>query len=221
MNEYHKDHPDAGDRHSVRMRKRYENPEEREKTSVAGKKFFEDPEARKKQSARRKKHFKDNPKAHEKLSAARKKFFENHPEAIEKMSVAQEKYAKENPISAETRKKISAAQQGINYEDWVAFAKDKPYCPKFNEACRESNREKYGRRCFICGLPEAENITSAGKQKKLSVHHVDLNKNQGCNGHEWKLVPICLRHHKQTHTVLWIARITYLLRNIDYNHHQY
>ena len=113
-------------------------------------------------------------------------------------------------ISETTRRKVSAALQGISYDEWEDFAVDSPYCPAFNEACRESNREKYGRRCFICGLPEAENITKTGKQKKLSVHHVDMNKNQGCDGHEWKLVPLCMNHH--SHGVVWTERIKYLLR---------
>ena len=212
------ENPKERENTSAAIKKHYEDPKAREKMSVVSKKRWEDPEAREKQSATRKKHFED-PKASEKLSVAKKKYFEDHPEAHKKMSVAQKKYAKDNPISGETRKKMSATQQGIDYEDWVEFAKDKPYCPAFNETCRESNREKYGRRCFICGKHESKNITRAGKQKKLSVHHVDMNKDQGCNGHEWKLIPTCLRHHGTTHTSLWISRITYLLRNIDYNHH--
>jgi len=204
---------------SCAQKKRYEDPKAHEKLSVAGKKYWKDPKAREKQSATRKKHFEDNSEAHEKLSAAKKEYFKDNPEAHKKASAAQKKYAKDNPTSDEIRKKMSATQQGIKYDDWVTFAKDKPYCPAFNEACRESNREKYGRKCFICGLHESKNITRNGKQKKLSVHHVDMQKDQGCNGHAWKLVPICLRHHKAAHTSLWISRITYLLRNIDYNHH--
>jgi len=59
---------------------------------------------------------------------------------------------------------------------------------------------------------ESENIDKNGKQKKLSVHHVDMNKNQGCDGHEWKLIPTCMHHHGVTHNHLWMERITYLLR---------
>lgn len=140
-----------------------------------------------------------------KMSKARKgiKFSEEHRRKIGDAH-------KEKTISEETRRKVSAALQGISYDEWEGFAVNSPYCPAFNEACRESNREKYGRRCFICGLPEAENITKTGKQKKLSVHHVDMNKNQGCDGHEWKLVPLCMNYHR--HSVVWTERIKYLLR---------
>lgn len=125
-----------------------------------------------------------------------------------KLSIA----GKGRKFSEEHKKKISAARQGISYDDWEKFTKNSPYCPRFNESCKESNREKYGRRCFICGLPESENITSAGEQKKLSVHHCDMDKNQGCDGVRWKLVPVCMAHHY--HNDLWTARFVYLLNNV-------
>lgn len=112
------------------------------------------------------------------------------------------------------REKASAKAQGIPYDEWEEFAQNSPYCPKFDEFCRESNREKYDRMCFLTGLPESENITSTGKQQHLSVHHVDMDKMQGCDGKRWKLVPLCLKWHKIAHTELWIARITWLLNNV-------
>lgn len=117
-------------------------------------------------------------------------------------------------MSEETRKKMSAAKQGISYDEWESFAKESPYCPKFNEACRESNREKYSRKCFICGKHESDNTTKTGKQKRLSVHHVDMDKMQGCNGRRWRLIPTCIEHHGKVHSDLWMCRIIYLLENI-------
>jgi hypothetical protein len=112
------------------------------------------------------------------------------------------------------REKASAKAQGISYDEWEDFVRNSLYCPKFDEFCRESNREKFGRMCFLTSLPEEENITSTGKQQKLSVHHVDMDKTQGCDGKRWKLVPLCLKWHKIAHTKLWIARITWLLNNV-------
>lgn len=89
----------------------------------------------------------------------------------------------------------------------------KGYCPKFNEMCRESNREKYDRECFLCGRAEEFNSDRAGKSKRLSVHHIDMNKAQGCNGHEWKLIPVCMQCHGKLHKEPWISRIQYLLQN--------
>lgn len=116
-------------------------------------------------------------------------------------------------VTKETRKRLSATQQNIPYDEWEDFARNSPYCPLFNETCRESNREKYDRKCFICGLPEEENITNTDKQKKLSVHHVDMNKQQGCDGIRWKLIPVCIHCHGKLHGDVWIERIKYLLKN--------
>ena len=112
------------------------------------------------------------------------------------------------PLPLEARKRISATRQRIPYEEWESFAKDHPYCPKFNERCKESNREKYDRRCFLSGMTEEEN------GKKLSVHHIDMDKTQGCDGHTWKLVPLAMKLHSISHTQTWMARIQYLLNHV-------
>ena len=108
----------------------------------------------------------------------------------------------------EIRKRVSATLQCISYDEWESFAEDHPYCPKFNNACRESNREKYDRCCFLSGMTEAEN------GKRLSVHHIDMDKNQGCDGHAWKLVPLAANWHGMAHTPTWVARIQYLLTHV-------
>jgi len=116
-----------------------------------------------------------------------------------------------NPIN---REKSSAAHQGMLYSEWEGFACRKEYCPAFDDTCRESNRDKYDRRCFLCGLNESENITSTGKHRKLSVHHVDMDRAQGCNGIKWKLVPVCMHCHGGAHNDMVMDRIVYLLNNV-------
>lgn len=118
--------------------------------------------------------------------------------------------------SEETRIKMSAAQQGIPVDEWKEFATEQTYCYKFNDACRERNRNKYDRRSFVSGIPESRNVTSTGKQKRLTVHHVDMNKSQGCDDHEWSLVPVLLTEHGLLHTDLWKARLQYLLEHVWY-----
>ena len=79
------------------------------------------------------------------------------------------------------------------------------YCDKFNNECREHNRNKYDRRCFICNMLEDVNA------KRLSVHHVDCNKNQGCDNTKWKLIPLCASCHGKVHTEPLMSRINYLV----------
>lgn len=126
--------------------------------------------------------------------------------AKKNMSKAQ-KGKKHGPPSKDVRKRISAAHQGIPYDEWEDFACEKKYCPKFNEACKESNRAKYGRRCFIC------NKTEKANGQKLSVHHVDMDKAQGCESN-WKLVPLCKHCHATTHNDELVARLGYLIKEV-------
>lgn len=38
-----------------------------------------------------------------------------------------------------------------------------------------------------------------------------MNKQQGCNGHEWKLIPVCLKCHNKLHTKRIQSYIEYIL----------
>ena len=116
--------------------------------------------------------------------------------------------------SEESKRKVSATKQGISYDEWGSFVSEKKYCPKFDEVCRESNRAKYNHECFICGLPQSQNLTKNGKVRKLSVHHVDMDKAQGCESN-WKLVPLCMKHHAIGHTDELVARLGYLFTGVQ------
>ncbi len=98
-------------------------------------------------------------------------------------------------IASEVASRMGKLWVGEKAHNWRGGASFYPYCPKFNEAKKEEIREKYDRKCAYCGRPEAENITKSGKHKKLSVHHVDRDKEQGCNGKHWQLVPVCMHCH--------------------------
>lgn len=98
-----------------------------------------------------------------------------------------------NPIS---KKKMIESLKGKhcgpgnpNWRGGVSFGQ---YCPKFNSAIKEEVRNKFGRRCFICGKDESIN------KRKLDVHHVDYDKYQGCDGKKWMLVPLCRSCHSKT-----------------------
>lgn len=75
---------------------------------------------------------------------------------------------------------------------WKGGISYKPYCEKFNHKKKEEIRNKYRRKCFICGKDEKEN------GRRLDVHHVDYDKDQGCNGKQWILVPLCQSCHGKT-----------------------
>ena len=88
---------------------------------------------------------------------------------------------------------------GENHPNWQDGKSFEPYCSKFNNELKEQIREQYDRKCHICGKDEKDNITKSNKVRKLSVHHIDMDKEQGCNGKEWKLIPLCVSCHMKLH----------------------
>jgi len=86
---------------------------------------------------------------------------------------------------------------GIDNPNWQGGSSFDPYCEKFNEKKKEEIREQYGRKCYICEKDEKDNIYKNGKQIKLSVHHVDNDKGQGCDDKPWKLLPLCIHCHNK------------------------
>ena len=94
---------------------------------------------------------------------------------------------------------------------WRGGTSFAPYCEKFNDACRERVREEFGHRCIVCGLRESENCTKNGFHRKLSVHHIRYDKQEGCNGNDFFLVPLCMSCHTKTSNgdrVYWEREIT-------------
>ena len=104
----------------------------------------------------------------------------------EKTSITGKKYW-EDP---ENRILHSCRLLGITREDWDGFGST--YCELWNEELREYIRDKYNRVCFICGKTEEEN------GRKHDVHHIDYNKDCGCDETECKLVPLCRSCHAYT-----------------------
>lgn len=85
---------------------------------------------------------------------------------------------------------FQSLKQGEGNPMWLGGKSFEPYCHKFNDELKEYVRDKFGRQCFICGSPE--------NGRKLSVHHVDYNKLQGCKGKTWTLIPLCNSCHPKT-----------------------
>lgn len=93
--------------------------------------------------------------------------------------------------SKECRGKDAVGDKNSN---WKGGISSEPYCFKFSYRVKEEVRERYNRKCIICGKSEIEN------GEKLCVHHVDYNKKQGCDDYEWKLVPLCRICHSKTNS---------------------
>jgi hypothetical protein len=85
--------------------------------------------------------------------------------------------------SEETIKKLS----GENASAWKGGTSFMPYCPKFNKKRKKAVREFFNNLCICTGEPSYD--------KELSVHHIDHDKEQGCNGKPFNLIPLNSEHH--------------------------
>lgn len=79
-----------------------------------------------------------------------------------------------------------------NTSQWKGGISFEPYCKKFNNEFKESIRDKFGRKCFMCPDTEEDN------GRKLDVHHVNYDKECICNGVECEFVPLCRSCHSKT-----------------------
>ena len=164
--------------------------------------------------------YKHSEETREKMSKSHKgKKFSK--ETKERMSVAKRKISNETRmkmsiakknISDKTRQKMSASKQGIDFEDWKGFVSFEPYCYLFNEEKKEEIRNRDNRVCQMPGCDKSEILNG----QRLSVHHIDGDKIQGCEGKKFYLVSLCLSCNSKTDTIvkefLIVADLKYRLK---------
>ena len=78
---------------------------------------------------------------------------------------------------------------GKNHWNWKGGISNNPYGLEFNENLKEVIRNRDRRKCQICYKTELEN------KYKLSVHHIDYNKN---NNNPNNLISLCVSCHIKT-----------------------
>lgn len=83
-----------------------------------------------------------------------------------------------------------------NSPHWKGGTSYEPYCIKFNDDIKEMIRIEHDRTCFMCKEQELE-------KEKLSIHHVDYQKSQGCKGLKWSLIPMHNKCHIRTNHNRW------------------
>jgi hypothetical protein len=97
----------------------------------------------------------------------------------------------ENMRNAHKTKEYFEKMGGPNNPNWQGGISYGAYCYKFNEKFKEKIRWQYNRNCFLCSMDEEEN------GRRLSVHHVNHNKDCLCNG-SCEFVPLCNKCHAIT-----------------------
>lgn len=100
-------------------------------------------------------------------------------------------YGKEQTLVS--RIKSSCTHKNISIDDFDGFGGE--YCYKFNDKLKNKIRNRYNNCDYISGLPDYICNILNGKLWKLDVHHVDYDKQQGCNGIKWILIPLSRSNH--------------------------
>ena len=115
-------------------------------------------------------------------------------------------------ISVTRKLKIASGEIAINKKVgaenpmWKGGISFGSYCFRFNEQRKRAVRDYFNNLCICTGEPQYN--------KALNVHHVDHDKEQGCNGKPFNLVPMCDKHHnlEQHHREEYKAYINKTLR---------
>lgn len=87
-------------------------------------------------------------------------------------------------------KALGVMRSGENNNFWKGGVSFEPYCPKFNMRRKKAVRNFFNNTCLACGKLASENVVGR-KIFALCVHHADHDKEQGCNGKPFNLVPLC------------------------------
>lgn len=108
--------------------------------------------------------------------------------------------------------KQQLATTGDRNPSWQGGTSFLPYCYKFNNNLKEEIRNNYDRTCLNCGLKEEDNVAPSGHKKRLAVHHVTYDKQQGCKTQVITLVPLCNSCHGRTQAnrKQWEGHLMYL-----------
>lgn len=125
-----------------------------------------------------------------------------HPSEVTRKKLSEANRGKKHTEG--TKKKLSESKRGAKNHNWKG-GKSIEYCSKWNEKFREYIRNKYNRKCFLCGKTEEEN------GQRLSVHHVNSNKKCGCDeDRTCQFVPLCRLCHGKVHgtKINWEKHIT-------------
>lgn len=141
-----------------------------------------------------KKHTKETK---QKISKANKgkKFSDEHRKNISKSLKGKKKSNNERKEMSERMKGKNNSNygngdkiKGSNNPNWKGGITNQPYCHLWTEDFREMIRERFHYKCFIC---------NGEQDRKLSVHHVNYNKNCLC-GSVCEFIPLCQSCHSKT-----------------------
>jgi hypothetical protein len=175
--------PDAKQHQCAAAKERNSRPDMKEHVRKAATERWKDADYKQKTSESIKRA-KNLPEAKQKTSAAMK-IITNLPEQRERAR----KQSLERWSHPEFRQMVIASMSGPNSPNWNGGTSFDPYCPKFNREFKERVRTFFDHKCVLCGIDETEN------GRRLSVHHVDYDKEVCCNDRRPAFAAVCGKHN--------------------------
>jgi transposase len=97
-----------------------------------------------------------------------------------------------NPLYRKQNAAMNSLRTGPLSPRWKGGKSFEPYCPKFNREFKKRVRAFFEHRCVCCGKHENE------CRRKLSVHHIEYNKQACCDNRIAQFVTLCDMHHSKT-----------------------
>lgn len=150
-------------------------------------------ETKKKMSeAHRGKHHSEEIKQKIREAGEGKHFSEESKQKMREAKRGEKSYNFGKHFSEKIKQKMSKAKIGENNPSWKGGISSEPYCILFDNEFKERVREFWGRKCMICDKTELAN------GRKLSVHHVDYNKETCCDDSIPLFVALCISCHSKT-----------------------
>lgn len=116
------------------------------------------------------------------MGRKRKPFSDEHKRKISKTLMGRK-------LSVEVIRKLS----GSNSSSWKGGISFEPYSSEFTNQLKEYIRERDNYVCQLCGKKQRQNSNN----KKLSVHHIDYNK-QNC--YPKNLISLCRVCHAEVNS---------------------
>lgn len=197
--------PDVKKKISDKAKIRWSNPDARSKQSKKLKEVWNE-HGMKESASLRALEIQNRPEVKAKMSISKKKNWEDENYRLKTVSSwdrpgareRQSTVSKENWEQDGVKEKVS----GENNCNWKGGTSFEPYCPKFNERKKEQVRKFFGYMCICCSKHSVENILFVKKKNawvvyKLPVHHIDHDKDQGCDDKPFNLVPMCSECHSK------------------------
>jgi hypothetical protein len=123
----------------------------------------------------------------------------------------------ENASVVKTNRCRSCSKKGRFNGNYANGKSREPYTLEFNERLKESIRKRDHCRCQLCSKTQKQQIKQL--KKKLSVHHIDYNK-ENCK--EDNLITLCLKcnnivnKHRNWWKFIFHLMINYILENKCY-----